>query len=187
MLKKMNKIAAITMLLSVMGTSTAFAAEPTAGVTGTGNVTIDNLTAANFTAITLDGTTKTTTSAVTDMTLIDATGTGAGWDVNLKATTFTNAGATHNILNTLPEGSLALGAVTITAVGDSTAITNITTATGAIDNASGVTILNAGINEGMGTYTVSVAPMTLTLLPKDAKAGSYTSTITMTLTQGPSI
>lgn len=184
MLKKMNKIAAITMLLSVMGTSTAFAATETT-VTGTTDATITGFTAANFTAITLDGTTKTTNSTVTDMTLIDARGTGAGWSVNLGATTVTNATAANGTLNTLPVASLVLGAVTIAAVGDSSPVVDIATITGTIDTAGGVKILNADINEGMGTYTVSIAPMTLTLLPKDAKAGTYSSTITMTLSQGP--
>ena len=187
MLKKMNKIAALTMLLSVVGTGTAFAAEPTAGITG-GDLSIQDFASANFTAVTLDGTTQTTTSAVTDMTLIDATGTGAGWDVNLQATTLTNALAANGTdLKTLPEGSLALGAVSIVATEGSSAAVDITNVSGTIDSLTGITILNADINEGMGTYTVSIGDMTLTLLPKDAKAGTYTSTITMTLTQGPSI
>jgi hypothetical protein len=187
MLKKMNKIAAITMLLSVMGTSTAFAAEPTTGVTGTTNATITGFTAVNFDSVILDGNTKTTTSAVSPMTLTDARGTGGGWDVNLKATTFTNAEAAHSTLNTLPDDSLALGVVSIEAGTDSTPVTNIVIGSGTIDNVSGVTILDAGINEGMGIYTVNIADMTLTLLPMDAKAGTYTTEITMTLTQGPSI
>ncbi|MDB6353551.1 WxL domain-containing protein [Trichococcus sp. K1Tr] len=187
MLKKMNKIAAITMLLSVMGTSTAFAAETTTGVTGTTNATITGFTAGNFDAVTLNGTTKTTTSAVSPITLTDARGTGGGWDVTLKATTFTNAEAAHSALKTLPPNSLALGVVSIEAGTDSTPVTNIVIGSGAIDNPSGVTILDAGINEGMGIYTVNIAPMTLTLLPKDAKAGTYTSTITMTFAEGPSI
>ena len=188
MLKKIKKVAAITTMLCLLGANTVFAADPTVGVTGEATATIENLAVANFSAVILDGTTKTTTAAVTDMALIDARGTGDGWSVSLDATQFINATAENPTLNTLPFDSLELGTVSIVAGTDSTPITNITTiSTGTIDNVSGVNILSAPINEGMGTYTISLDPMTLTLLPKDAKAGVYTSTVTATLAQGPVI
>ncbi len=153
----------------------AFAATPTAAVTGTANVTIG----------TLNVTTKATTFTVTDMILVDARGTGAGWSVNIEATHFTNATATNATLKTLQNGSLVLGTVSIVAGADSTPVTNIAIGAETIDVAGGVKILNAPINEGMGTYTVRIAPMTLTL-PKQATAGTYTATtITLTLSQGP--
>lgn len=183
MLKKMNKIAAITMLLSVMGTSTAFAATETV-VTG-GSRSIDGFAADTFTPLTLDGKTQKTTSIVTPTTLIDATGTGAGWHVTLDATQFENI----NTLDTLPLNSLALKGVNIVLAetGSSDAADITATGIGTIDNGSSVTILDANTNEGMGTYTITLEPLELTLLPKDAKAGTYTTEITMTLTQGPSI
>ena len=185
MLKKMKRIAAATMLLSLVGTGTAFAATETA-VTGTTNATITGFTAGNFEDVTLDGTTKNPTSTLTDTTLIDARGTGDGWSVKLEATKFTSDTTSNAAINTLPDNSLALGAVSIVGTEGSSLATDITIGSDTkIDKVGGVTILDADINEGMGTYTVKIAPMTLTLLPKDAKAGTYTSTITMTIAQGP--
>jgi len=87
----------------------------------------------------------------------------------------------------LPASSLALGAVTITTVDvGSTLIENIVNiSTGNLDTVAGINILTAGLDEGMGTYTVSMLPMTLTLLPATTYAGTYTSTVTQTLTSGP--
>lgn len=188
MLKKMNKIAAIAVTVGLLGSNTAFAvgSDTEAVVTGQQNVTISGFGAEKFETVDLDGTTQTTTSSLSDITLIDARGTGDGWSVNLKASKFTNGTAKNEILNTLSENSLALGEVTIEAIGDSSPGEEIATlGAGNLDTVSGVNILNAAINEGMGKYTVSVAPMTLTLLPKEAKAGTYTSTVTLTLAQGP--
>lgn len=144
-------------------------------------MTIADLLIADFTPVTLDGTTQTTTAVVTDTTLTDPTGTGAGWNVSLSASQFTNVAA-----KTLPLSSLELGTVSIAVKeAGSTDITNIGILQGKIDTVAGVNVLSAPLTEGMGTYTISMAPMTLTLLPKDALAGTYTSTVTVTLTSGP--
>lgn len=190
MIKKMKKLAAIGIIASILvaniGT-VAFAAvesNPKAVITG-GDLGIEDLAVADFTSITLDGTTKTIDATVNPVILTDATGTGNGWTVSLKASKFTNATAQNISLNTLSDDSLVLGTVSVVAGDDSTPITNITTEAGAIDNALGVSIVNATTNEGMGKYTISMEPMELTLLPKEAKAGTYTSTVTVTLTSGP--
>jgi hypothetical protein len=187
MMNRVKKIVVLAMVLCLLGSSVAFATDNgSATVNGTESVTITNFLVSTFSAITLDGTTKTATSEVTNMTLVDARGTGAGWSVNLTATQFTNASASNGtLLKDLPLNSLALGTVSVVAGTDSTPTTNISLGSGTIDKSGGVKILNAGINEGMGTYTISIEPMTLTFMPKDAKAGTYTSTITMTLSQGP--
>ncbi len=173
-------------VLSIGFLSPLSAAEATATVTITGatSVTIGDFAPTNFSVVVLDGTTRTTNFAVADMTLVDARGTGAGWSVNLTASQFTNT-ALNGDLNTLPLGSLVLGRISIVAGEGSTPVTNIAIGSGAIDTAKGVRILNAGINEGMGTYKVSMSPLTLTLLLKEAKAGLYTSTITVTISESP--
>jgi len=91
-------------------------------------------------------------------------------------------------LGTLPLSSLELGTVSIavaTTGAGSTAITNIAVLQGKIDTATGITILTAPVDEGMGTYTVSMEPMTVTLLPATTYAGTYTSTVTQTIATGP--
>lgn len=153
--------------------------------------------ASKFSKVTLDGTTKTATAKVNDMTLTDATGTGAGWNVSLQASQFINTGAENNSLNTLPLNSLKLASVAIAvdtenasestpvAGGEGRGAITSSIANTPIDYEAPVTILSAAINGGMGKYTITSGDMTLTLLPKDAKAGTYSSTITMTFSQGP--
>src|SRR5665648_211284 len=182
-------VVVLAMLMTMTTTAFATGVAPTTAVTGTTDVTIGALAIANSAAVSLDGKTKTITFAVTDMTITDARGTGAGWGVSLYASQFTNATASNGAINTLPASSLKLGTVAIAIDGtspDSSSIDTITLGQGTIDTdtAAGVRILSAAINGGMGIYTASIGDMTLTLLPKDSKAGTYTSTITMTLTQG---
>jgi len=185
MLKKMKKVTILLIFAGLLTMNVAYASDPapTAEVTG-GSLTIDDLVIANFATVTLDGTTQTTPAVVTSRTLTDSTGSGDGWNVSLKATQF-QQGADGKIL---PDNSLALGTVSITekeGITGSTAVTNIAIHGGTIDNTVGVVILNTPANEGMGTYTVSMADMTLTLLPATTYAGIYTSTVTTTLTSGP--
>ena len=216
-MKKLITMVVALAMLTVMSTA-VFAADPapTATVTG-GTLTIAALGIANFTAVTLDGTTQTTTAVVADTALTDSRGLGDGWQVSLKASRFildeahstlltggtpgTDAvfdidgttvitpavPAVLSTLGTMPVASIALGAVTIATVDvGSTAITNIANiSTGNLDTTAGINILTAGVDEGMGTYTVSMLPMTLTLLPATTYAGTYTSTVTQTLTSGP--
>jgi hypothetical protein len=190
MFNKIKKLAICGIIASIIVTNigiVAYAADPTVSVTGEPSATIGELIISDFSNVILDGTTKTTTANVTNMTLTDARGTGDGWSVSLAATQFTSDTTYNNALNKLSLNSLGLGPVSIVAGTDSTPITNILIGTGLIDSVSGVNILSAPINEGMGSYTISLAPMTLTLSPKDAKVGVYTSTVTVTLAQGPAI
>ncbi len=185
MLKKMKKVTLLCIFASLLTINVAYAVDPapTAEVTG-GSLAIDDLVIANFATVLLDGTTQTTPAGVTARTLTDSRGTGVGWNVSLKATQF-QQGADGKIL---PVDSLALGPVSIvekSGVEGSSAVTGITTLEGTIDNTAGVVILNAPVDEGMGTYTVSMDDMTLTLLPATTYAGIYTSTVTTTLTSGP--
>ncbi len=184
---KKNLLVGLVFAMALSLTSTnGFAAAPTAGITAPANVTIGTYAVSDFTAVLLNGLRQTTTFTVTDMTVVDARGTGAGWSVNLTATRFINNTAANDTATaTLPASSLVLGTVSIVADADATATNNIAIVQGAIDKSGGVKILNTPINEGMGTYVVSIAANTLTLLPRNSKAGTYTSTITLTLSQGP--
>lgn len=177
----MKKLITMVVILAMMST-TVFAVNPAPdAVISGGTLEVTDLIIADFTPVTLDGTTQTTAAVVSDTTLTDSTGTGAGWNISLTASAFTNVG-----LDVLSLGSLELGTVSIAVqeIG-STDITNIVISQGNIDTVSGVNILSAPLDEGMGTYTVSMTPMTLTLLPKEAMAGTYTSTVTVALVSGP--
>lgn len=193
-MKKLITMVVALAMLAMMST-TAFAAvlpAPKAVVTG-GSLGIADLAIADFTPVTLTGITQTTTAVVNDTALTDSRGLGDGWQVSLKASAFTLdadslALAAEGAVGTLPLSSLKSGTVSIavaTTGAGSTDITNIVPSQGEIDTVAGINILSAPLNAGMGTYTVSMEPMTLTLLPKSTYAGTYTSTVTETLATGP--
>lgn len=135
----------------------------------------------NFSAVELNGQVQTSTAAVSAFTVIDATGTGDGWNVVVKADQFTDAA---NQL-TLPINSIDIALPTVSAQAGASDVTTITKADGKIDNATGVKILSAAEGGGMGTYNVDANNLTLNLLPKDVKEGTYSSTVTVTVTTGP--
>lgn len=181
-----KKIATGTAALALTTTvfaSSAFAAETSTVITGE-DVTITNTTADAFPGVTLDGTTKTITASLSNFDVTDARGTGTGWNVAIEATPFNNPTAPAG-KSTLSTGSLNLMAPTVIKNDEgSSDLNTITTAGGNID-AGSVKVLSAAENGGMGSYNASANGMTLTLLPKEVYAGTYTSNITVTLTTGP--
>jgi len=215
MKKLITMVVTLSMLTMMSTSAFAADPAPDAVVTGGTSAAITALGIADLTPVTLDGTTQTITAVVDDTELTDPTGSGDGWKVSLKASPFIldethsvllTGGTPADVgtgtveapefpavlspLGTLPEKSLELGTVSIVVAptgAGSTAITNIAITQGKIDDTAGlgINILSAPVDEGMGTYTVSMLPMTLTLLPATTYAGTYTSTVTQTLTSGP--
>jgi len=167
--------------LALTGGNTAQAATETA--ISAGNLGVDSITVGNFTAVVLNGRTQSTFSTVSNFNVTDATGSGAGWNVYLTATKFVSAEG-----NELPLGSLSVSQPTV-GLDDpnSSPLNTVTASSGAIDTVAGLKLLSAAEGGGMGTYTVTFAPnsLTLNLLPKYVKAGTYTSTITVSINSGP--
>jgi hypothetical protein len=164
------------------GFASSSLAEGTSTISG-GTLSMSSATIGNFSGITLNGQVQTTNASIGNFSVTDATGTGNGWNVVVKATQFTDS--VNNV--TLPTGSLDIALPTVTAQTGASDVSTITTSSGKVDNATGVKVLSAALNGGMGEYDVTYATnaLTLTLLPKDVKAGTYTSTISVTLTTGP--
>jgi hypothetical protein len=148
----------------------------TATVTGTAGISL-NLPSNPSITDTLNGADQTVTYAPV-LGVVDARGTGTGWNVQISATTFSD-GATH---------TLAPGTVTAA----SQACTSGSTCTAAVN--SGITLpltitgvaakfFNAAALSGLAkldvTPTISVA------IPGNAYAGTYTSTVTLAATTGP--
>ena len=181
--------AALALMTTVFATG-VLADEVQTTITGD-DMTISAVTASSFaTAIVLDGTTQTATdAAISTFEVIDPRGTGAGWNVAVKATQFL-----HNSNGkSLSAGSLTLAAPTVTKIDpNSSEATTVTPAGGTIDsNVEGYSVkilsaaANAEVGAGMGGYTISPMAMELELKPKEVYAGTYTSTVTVALTTGP--
>lgn len=150
----------------------------------------------DFGNTTLTGNTQTLNATLGGFTAGDATGTGNGWRVTVRASQFTEVGGAAF---TLPTDILQMSAPTTVAPtgGTTSAVPSIKTgAPWTIDGASSVTVLSAAVNQGMGNYQVTVPgnTLTLTLNPATTKIDAtnfpaaptpYRSTLTWTVITGP--
>lgn len=179
-----NKIVTGTAVLALTVTlfsTSSLAAETGTDITG-GDVSLSTVTASSFGVVTLDGTTQTVQAPLNTFDVTDARGTGEGWKVSVVAGQFTDS-TSGRIMDA---GSLVIDAPAVSLKDDgSSALTTITQAGGVIDNGTGVKLLSAAVDGGMGSYTVAPASMTLTLKPGKVYAGNYASTVTVSLTTGP--
>jgi len=209
--------AVLLAMVSVAGTAsdasavdcgTAVAAGTGCTMTGTLTVTGGSLTATSPSSLTWAATLNGTDQSVVDvtagdqqLTVNDATGSGAGWHVTASATTFTNG--THTLPNTgtfVTTGSVtsATGttAPTATCAASTTCTlpTNSTTYPVAITTAASsptaVTIYDTAANTGVGQVVVGGSTQTNPFgwwinVPANAFAGAYTSTVTMAVVSAP--
>lgn len=119
----------------------------------------------NFNAVTLSGETQVTHANPGVLTVTDATGSGNGWRINVKADQFKVSGDAKSN-RTLPKGSLVLnsGGAAITKVGGTSSPNpEFKTTNFIIDTDNQVTILSAKKDEGMGKYNVSFNDKSLAL------------------------
>ncbi|MFV1456361.1 WxL domain-containing protein [Bacillus mycoides] len=184
--------------MSLLGTpaSAATTAETklTQSITG-GEHNVAVTPVSNFNAVTLSGETQVTNANPGVLTVTDATGSGNGWRINVKADQFKVSGDTKSN-RTLPKGSLILnnGGAAITKIGGTSSPNPEFKSTNfIIDTDNQVTILSAKQDEGMGKYNVSFndKSLALTLNPHstyvESKTGatSYESKITYSIVTGP--
>lgn len=148
----------------------------TATVTGTAGISLNVPGTAAITN-TLDGTDQTATYAPV-LSLIDARGTGAGWNLQISATVFTEVGG-----HTLDQGQVgsvaqACKAGSTCTVGTSSGITYPLTI-----GTTAAKVFNAALNTGLGK--IDLTPTINVSIPGNAYAGVYTSTVTLAATTGP--
>lgn len=169
--------ALILVSAAIAGTITA-----TATVTGAGSLALSNGATASM-SDTLDGTDQTVSYTV-PLTLTDARGTGAGWNLTLTSTTF-NDGATH----TLSTSASTIASVAMTCVAGGTctnatnAITYPVTIPAAASAPAAVKVFNSAATTGLGRFTIT--PTVNVAIPGNSYAGSYSSTLTVAAVSGP--
>jgi hypothetical protein len=170
-LTALTAAALTTAAAALAGTMTA-----TATVSGTAGVSLNLPSGPSFTS-TLDGTDQTVSYSPV-LGVVDARGGGAGWNLQISATPFSDgsghtlaAGAVSSVASACKAGS------TCTAP-SSSGITYPLTITG-----TATKFFNAAIDSGLGK--VDVTPTIDIGLPGNAYAGSYTSTVTVAATTGP--
>ena len=148
----------------------------TATVTGTSGISLGLPTNPTI-SDTLDGTNQTVTYAP-QLAVTDARGTGAGWNLQISATPFSD-GSGH----TLAAGTITAAAQACHALSSCTSATTSGIALPLTLSTGPAKFFNAAAASGLGqldvTPTVSVA------IPGNSYAGTYTSTVTIATTTGP--
>jgi len=158
----------------------------TANVTGTltGSTLSLSTTATPSFSANLDSGDSTPTYTV-PLTIQDTRGTGAGWNATITSTQFTTGGATPSTLAT--NASSLTGVVSACAGGTCTNPTNAVTYPIAVPAGAtaptAVKFFNAAANTGMGKFTVT--PTIGVFVPQSSTAGTYTSTLTISIVSGP--
>ena len=181
--------AAIGAALALAPSNATAATDSTSVTLGAGTLSFSVApTAADFSNVALTGATQTVTTNFDDWRVLDARGNGAGWNVTIAASQFSD-GASH----TLPTGSLTLKSPVATKV-DPLNLALPPLPQGlppwTIDAGSAVKVESALAGTGQGEWNfdqlnlAGAKDLQLTV-PADATAGTYTSTITSTLSSGP--
>lgn len=120
---------------------------------------------------------STNTASLGSVEIIDARGTGAGYSLTASATAL--SGTHGNVV--LTPGSVAKK--------DTTSDATPTLVSGAQTLTTNPTqILTAGkssVSEGKGSYNVDLGSLQITDIPANAYAGSYKTTVTVTLNAAP--
>ena len=164
--------------LALVATSVAFAGTlgVTANVGGTAGISLNLPTAPSF-SDTLDGTDQTVTYAPL-LGVVDARGTGLGWNLTVAATNFSD-GAGHSLApGTITGVTSACHAGSTCTAASSSGITYPLTVT-----STAAKLFNAAANSGLGK--VDVTPTFSVAIPGNTYAGTYTSTLTLTAATGP--
>jgi hypothetical protein len=171
----------ITLGIAVLALTAATAAlastlTATATVSGTAGIGLTLPASASITD-TLDGTDQTATYAPV-LGIVDARGSGAGWNLQISATTFSD-GASH----TLAPGTVAAVSQACKAGSTCTLATSSGISYPLTIGTTAAKVFNAALNTGLGK--IDITPTIDVAIPGNAYAGTYTSTVTIAATTGP--
>ncbi len=155
-------------------------------------------TVGNFNNVTMNGTPQLTSAVIAPFTIIDDSGTGAGWSVSLLVPNFSDGGTPANIV---PAAGVEMNAPVVAAANAQSLMGGVwsnpnvdfTTAKKIVDadptdltHNGGAPVGPDGTDKvaGMGTYLVSPQILKL-VVPANAVAGAYTSTATIAIVNTP--
>ena len=169
-------IALVVLALALAAGALGAPLTTTATITGTAGISL-NLPANPSITDTLDGTDQTVSYAPL-LGVVDARGSGAGWNLQVSATTFSD-GAGH----TLAPGTVSSAVQACVAGSTCTAAVNSGITLPLTITATAAKFFNAAALSGLGK--VNVTPTIAVAIPGNAYAGTYTSTVTLAATTGP--
>lgn len=175
-------IAAIALVAATVAFAGNVTATATVSAGNSGNLAL-SLPSNPSISSTLDGTDQTASYSLA-LGLNDVRGSGAGWNMTVTSTSFSDG--THTLANN--SSTIASLAVACLSGGTCTNPTNAISYPLGVPAAAGsaptaVKFFNAAANTGMGRFTVT--PSIDVAIPGNAYAGSYTSTVTIAAVSGP--
>jgi len=148
----------------------------TATVTGASGMSL-NLPSNPSISSVLDGTDLTASYAPT-LGVVDARGSGAGWNLSISATNFSDGGG-----HTLAPGSVMSVAQACHSGSTCTSATSSGIGYPLTISGTAAKFFNAATGTGMGK--VDVTPTIQVSIPGNSYAGTYTSTVTIASATGP--
>lgn len=167
----------------------ALAADSTDVTVTGGTLNITNPLVANFPGVTLNGTAQTVAGAIDAFSVSDGRGSGAGWNVTVQGTRFSEIdGLTGTVVpggKQLPASSLTMPAPTVAADGTTSPAPTITAGPYTIDAGGAVKIASAAVDTGMGKYNFTQGGSLSLSVPSSAYAKTYRSTVTVSAVTGP--
>jgi hypothetical protein len=178
---------ALILAMAIGGSAiAAFADSGTASVAvHAGSLTLTGVTNVSAPPVTLTGDDQTTTYSM-GLTVDDARGSGAGWNLSITSTAFTTG--SQSLSNTA-SSILVAPTVACSGVGghctnpDDSAITYPVGVPAGASAPTAVKFFDAGANTGLGKFTIT--PTVTIAIPGNTYAGTYTSTVTIALNVGP--
>jgi hypothetical protein len=162
----------------------SWAASVTTSGSVTGSVLSATTSASPSFSASLDSGDSTQTYTV-PLTVQDTRGTGAGWNLTVTSTTFSTGGGSPNLLAT--SASSLTGVVAACSTGTCTNAINaqgypISVPAGT-SAPTAVKFFNTSASNGMGRFTIT--PTIGVTVPQNAFAGTYSSTLTVSIVSGP--
>jgi hypothetical protein len=131
----------------------------------------------DFAPVTLTGVEQLTSVSIDPFSVVDATASGAGWNVNLTVSDLVNGASV------IPASSMTMAAPTVAPSGGAS-MTGVVAHPTAGNLSSGEKIVTADVGQGDGTYLVSPSILTVTI-PATAVAGTYGGSATVAVVSGP--
>jgi hypothetical protein len=175
---------AIAIAIGVGTPGAASAATATATGTVTGSALSVATSATPSFSANLDSGDVTATYSLA-LATIDTRGTGSGWNETITSTQFTTGGGSPQTMAT--NASTLTGVVTACASGTCTNPTNAISYPVAVPAGAtaptAVKFFNAAANSGLGKFTIT--PTVSVFVPQNTFAGTYTSTLTVSIVSGP--
>lgn len=139
---------------------------------GTGPVKISDIVIADFGTIGLTGKDQIAETTIEDFTITDPRGNGKGWNLQISATPVTNG------TNRLHDGALSISGTKGAAVGMSDPFEQSYIKNTFIIKETPANYIIVPESKGKGTYIFSDARLSLEIWPREAYAGTYSTTIT---------